>query len=89
MRLLLFVVFSVGIAWADQVTLTNGDRITGSVLRSDTKVLVLKTDNAGEQNDLRVFSSLPIGDCELSHVLPRHRGSQPLDKESFRFVYFG
>lgn len=48
MRLLLFVVFSVGIAWADQVTLTNGDRITGSVLRSDTKVLVLKTDNAGE-----------------------------------------
>ena len=34
--------------WADQVTLTNGDRITGSVLRSDTKILVIKTDNAGE-----------------------------------------
>jgi len=48
MRLLLFVMFFVGIAWADQITLANGDRITGSVVRSDTKVLVLKTDNAGE-----------------------------------------
>jgi putative salt-induced outer membrane protein len=34
--------------WADQVTLANGDRITGSVLHSDTKTLVMKTDNAGE-----------------------------------------
>lgn len=34
--------------WADQVTLANGDRITGSVIRSDTKTLVIKTDNAGE-----------------------------------------
>lgn len=37
-----------GSLWADQVTLTNGDRITGSVLRSDAKTLVIKTDNAGE-----------------------------------------
>jgi putative salt-induced outer membrane protein YdiY len=37
-----------GSLWADQVTLANGDRITGSVLRSDTKTLVVKTDNAGE-----------------------------------------
>jgi len=34
--------------WADQVTLANGDRITGSVLHSDTKILVIKTDTAGE-----------------------------------------
>jgi len=34
--------------WADQVTLANGDRITGSVLHSDTKTLVMKTDTAGE-----------------------------------------
>src|SRR5579863_6359212 len=34
--------------WADQVTLANGDRITGSVLHSDTKTLIMKTDNAGE-----------------------------------------
>jgi putative salt-induced outer membrane protein len=34
--------------WADQVTLANGDRISGSVLRSDTKNLVLKTESAGE-----------------------------------------
>jgi len=37
-----------GSLWADQVTLANGDRITGSVLHSDTKTLVIKTDNAGE-----------------------------------------
>jgi len=30
--------------WADQVTLTNGDRVTGLILRSDTKNLVLKTE---------------------------------------------
>jgi putative salt-induced outer membrane protein len=42
------VVFVTCLAWADQVTLANGDRITGSILHSDTKNLVLKTDSAGE-----------------------------------------
>jgi putative salt-induced outer membrane protein YdiY len=37
-----------GSLWADQVTLANGDRITGSVLHSDTRILVMKTDTAGE-----------------------------------------
>ena len=46
-RLLILLAFSLA-AFADQVTLTNGDRFTGSILRSDTKTLVLKTDNAGE-----------------------------------------
>jgi putative salt-induced outer membrane protein YdiY len=32
---------------ADQITLKNGDRFTGSVLRSDEKSLLLKTDAAG------------------------------------------
>jgi len=48
MRYLMCVLFLASVTWADQITLTNGDRITGSVLRSDTKVLVLKTENAGE-----------------------------------------
>jgi len=34
--------------WADQITLTNGDRLTGSILHGDTKSLVLKSDNTGE-----------------------------------------
>jgi putative salt-induced outer membrane protein len=46
-RLLILLAFSLA-AFADQVTLTNGDRLTGSILRSDTKTLVLKTDSAGE-----------------------------------------
>jgi len=48
MRYLICILFLTGITWADQITLTNGDRVTGSVIRSDTKTLVLKTENAGE-----------------------------------------
>ncbi len=42
--LLLLVVSS----FADQLTLKNGDRLTGSVVKSDGKTVVLKTDYAGE-----------------------------------------
>jgi putative salt-induced outer membrane protein YdiY len=35
-------------AWADQVTLKNGDRLTGTIVQSDGKTLLLKTDAAGE-----------------------------------------
>jgi putative salt-induced outer membrane protein len=34
--------------WADQITLKNGDRLTGSISKSDGKELVIKTDYAGE-----------------------------------------
>ncbi len=34
-------------AYADQVTLTNGDRLSGTVVLSDAKTLVLKTEYAG------------------------------------------
>jgi len=45
--LLSFLVL-LNFAWADQVTLKNGDRITGSILKSDTKNLELKTEAAGK-----------------------------------------
>ena len=35
-------------AFADQVTLKNGDRLTGSVIKGDGKTLVLHTDAAGD-----------------------------------------
>src|SRR3954469_16957295 len=41
------LLFSAGFALAEQVTLTNGDRITGSVAKADDKTLVLKTELAG------------------------------------------
>jgi hypothetical protein len=34
-------------AWADQVTLKNGDRITGSIIKKDDKNLTVKTDKFG------------------------------------------
>ena len=47
-RCILAMLFLTCLAWADQITLTNGDRITGSILRSDTKNLVVKTETAGD-----------------------------------------
>jgi hypothetical protein len=35
---------------ADQVTLKNGDRLTGSIVKSDAKTLLIKTEFAGEVN---------------------------------------
>lgn len=37
-------------ALADQITLKNGDRLTGAIVKSDAKTLVLKTDYAGDLN---------------------------------------
>ena len=37
-----------GLVLADQVTLNNGDRLTGTVVKSDDKTLVLHTDAAGD-----------------------------------------
>ena len=34
--------------FADQITLKNGDRLTGTVVKSDGKVLVLHTEFAGD-----------------------------------------
>ncbi len=48
-RLTLCVVLFLSVsALADQVTLKNGDRLTGTVIKSDGKTLVLHTDAAGD-----------------------------------------
>src|ERR1700722_2294249 len=45
----LIALFSVSLAlFADQVTLKNGDRLTGTVVKSDGKTLVLHTDALGD-----------------------------------------
>ncbi len=36
--------------FADQITLKNGDRLTGDIVKSDDKVLVLKSEFAGDLN---------------------------------------
>ena len=35
-------------SFADQIVLTNGDRLTGTVTKSDDKTLVIKTEFAGD-----------------------------------------
>jgi len=48
LRLVLCLILAGGLLPADQISLKNGDRITGKIVRSDPKSLVLKTDYAGE-----------------------------------------
>jgi putative salt-induced outer membrane protein YdiY len=38
--------FSIS-AWADQVVMKNGDRVTGSIVKQDGKTITIKTDNFG------------------------------------------
>jgi putative salt-induced outer membrane protein YdiY len=47
--LLWWCLFAVA-ASADQVTLKNGDRLTGTIIKSDAKILVIKTEFAGDVN---------------------------------------
>jgi len=44
----LFLAFSSSSLFADQVGFKNGDRLTGTILKSDTMILVIKTIVAGE-----------------------------------------
>ncbi len=46
--LILFVSLSSSLMFADQIVLKNGDRLTGTVVKSDGKILVLHTEFAGD-----------------------------------------
>ncbi|MBM3727243.1 MAG: hypothetical protein FJW40_17695 [Acidobacteria bacterium] len=46
MRIALLLL-TASVAQADVVTLKNGDRLTGTILKSDAKALVIKTEFAG------------------------------------------
>jgi small nuclear ribonucleoprotein (snRNP)-like protein len=44
------LLFLATVAAADQVTLKNGDRLTGTIISADGKTLVLKSEFAGDVN---------------------------------------
>src|SRR6266704_4221194 len=47
--LAILVAFSLcSASFADQIVLTNGDRLTGTITKSDDKTLVIKTEFAGD-----------------------------------------
>jgi len=46
--MVVFLCLCATAALADQVTLKNGDRLTGTIVKSDAKTLLLKTDFAGD-----------------------------------------
>src|SRR6185295_9369954 len=43
-----FCLTAVSVANADQITLKNGDRLSGAILRNDGKKLTMKSEFAGE-----------------------------------------
>jgi hypothetical protein len=46
---IVFCLFGVSMpAFGDQISLKNGDRLTGAIVKSDSKELVIKTDYAGD-----------------------------------------
>src|SRR5437667_4436283 len=48
-QILAIVAFSFcSASFADQIVLTNGDRLTGAIMKSDDKTLVIKTEFAGD-----------------------------------------
>ena len=72
MRSFLFVViFSFGLlvghAAADQVTLKNGDRMSGTIVMSDGKTLVLHTDYAGDVT-LKLDAIAGLESSEQLHI---------------------
>jgi hypothetical protein len=47
--LAILVAFSLcSASFADQIVLTNGDRLTGTITKSDDKMLAIKTEFAGD-----------------------------------------
>jgi len=62
-----FLCLSATAAECDQLTLKNGDRLTGTIVKSDAKTLLLKTDFAGDIN-LQWDAVTSIVSSETLHV---------------------
>ncbi len=46
-QLVAFAGLVLSTAWADQVVMKNGDRVTGAIIKQDGKTITIKTDNFG------------------------------------------
>jgi putative salt-induced outer membrane protein YdiY len=66
----LLLLFVPEFGWADQIDLQNGDRLTGTIIKSDAKNLVIKTEYAGE-----VTVQWPAI-REINSAAPLHVGSK-------------
>ena len=72
MKILICLALSAGLLSAGQVVLKNGDRITGQIVKSDAKTLVLKTAYAGDVTiDMAQVASIEADD--LLHVQLKDR----------------
>jgi putative salt-induced outer membrane protein YdiY len=64
-----FAVFAAAVCLADQITLSNGDRLTGKVQRLSEGKVVIETDYAGEVSiDLKSIAAI-VTDGEMTVVL--------------------
>jgi len=68
--LAIICLFHVGIAWADQVSLKNGDRVTGKIQKKDGANLIIKSDLFGLVTIPWDAVTQVISDEPLTVVLP-------------------
>jgi len=74
--LALICLFHVGIAWADQVSLKNGDRVTGKIQKKDGANLIIKSDLFGLVTIPWEAVTQVISDEPLTVVLPDGKSVQ-------------
>lgn len=67
---LLVLPFLVCAAWADQVTLKNGDRVTGKIVKKDGAALTFKSDAFGDVTIPWAKVAQLVSDDPLTVVLP-------------------
>src|SRR5512136_1976633 len=73
---LLLLPLTVCLAWADQVTLKNGDRVTGKIVRKDGAALTFKSDIFGEISIPWETITMVTSDEPLTVVLPDGKSVQ-------------
>src|ERR1019366_2620439 len=76
LSLSLLVCLAVSAAWADQVVMKNGDRVTGSIVKKDGKNLTIKTDQFEVVNTSREQVESILADKPVHVVLADGRNVQ-------------
>ena len=63
-KTLIFLLATTSLAFGDQVTMKNGDKLTGTIIKSDGKKLTMKTELAGEVTiDYTAITALTTSDA--------------------------
>jgi hypothetical protein len=74
----------LAVAWADQITLRNGDRITGAIVKKDATTLTIKSESMGTITLPWDQVESVRSDAPLNVVLPDRTVQATLDSKDGR-----